>query len=88
MKLLKFGAVWCSGCVVMDTRMKEILEDYPEIESPYFDYDQSLNEAKKYDVKRLPTFIFLDQEGKELDRLTGEVKESKMVEYIEKYKGL
>ncbi len=88
MQLLKFGAIWCPGCLVMKPRMEELLKEFPEVDSPYYDYDENLEVAKKWNVKKLPTFIFVDKNGNELDRLIGEIKESDMYEHIEKYKEL
>ena len=39
MKILKFNAIWCSGCIVMKKIMKEIEEEYPNIEIESYDYD-------------------------------------------------
>ena len=44
MKILKFNAVWCSGCLVMKKTIKEIKELYPEIE--FIDYDYDLDEKE------------------------------------------
>ena len=40
----------------------------------------------KYEVGNvLPVIVFLDKNGKELERLIGEQKESKLIEIIDKY---
>ena len=40
----------------------------------------------KYGLTEYPTFIWLDQNEQELDRLTGEVSEEQILDFINKYK--
>jgi thiol-disulfide isomerase/thioredoxin len=84
MKIIKIGAIWCSGCLVMKPRWKKIEQQIPNLNTKYFDYDESRSEVEKYnlDISRLPTFIFLDKEENELIRLTGEVSEKELSKVI------
>jgi len=83
MKVLKFGAVWCSGCLVMKPRWQEIEKEQPWLKTQYFDYDQDKEAVKKYDIdKNLPTFVFLDRKGKEFLRLHGELSKEELVKVI------
>ena len=59
MKILKFNAVWCSGCLVMKKTIKEIKELYPEIE--FIDYDYDLDE-KEVEFIMKHNLIFYDIE--------------------------
>jgi len=88
MKVLKFGAVWCPGCIVMKPRWAKVEKENAWLESAYFDFDESSVEVEKYKVGkgRLPAFIFLDKDGKEIDRMTGEISEQKIVSTINNYK--
>ena len=87
MKVLKFGAVWCPGCLVMKPRWKEIEQEMPWLETQYFEYDDSLELAKRYDVTEdLPVFIFLDRDGNELLRLKGEVSKEELVRILSEHK--
>jgi thiol-disulfide isomerase/thioredoxin len=88
MKVLKIGAIWCSGCLVMGPRWKEIEKEIPWLETEYYEYDDHPQVAKKYNLEgeRLPTFIFLDKEGNEFLRLEGEVEKNKLVEVIKENK--
>ncbi|HDQ88643.1 MAG TPA: thioredoxin [candidate division WWE3 bacterium] len=84
MKVLKFGAVWCAGCLVMKPRWKEIESEMPWLETRYYDFDLDKEPVEKYGIDfTLPVFVFLDKSGEELLRLTGEVSKSKLVEVIE-----
>lgn len=87
MKVLKFGAVWCSGCLVMKPRWKEIEGELPSLQTQYFDFDVDKEMVKKYKIDQsLPTFIFLDKEDNEFLRLNGEIEKDELLEIINKNK--
>lgn len=88
MKVLKIGAVWCSGCVVMRPIWKKIESENTWLQTEYYEYDESPEIIKKYGLESgaLPTFIFLDKSGNEITRIGGEIEESKVLEIIEQNK--
>lgn len=88
MKVLKFGAVWCSGCLVMRPRWQEIEKELPWLETEYFDYDKDKEAVEKYKVDKgtLPTFVFLDKDGNETLRLNGEPSKEELLKVIEENK--
>lgn len=88
MKIIKIGAVWCPGCLVMKKIWDNVVKNN-EIDAIELDYDMDNDEVSKYNVgKILPVFIFLDNNGNELERFVGEQKESKFLEVIDKYRGI
>ena len=83
MKVLKFGAVWCSGCIVMRPRWQEIEKEIPELKTEYYDFDKDKEIVNKYKIdEKLPAFIFLDTQNNEFLRLTGEVDKEKLVQIV------
>lgn len=82
MKVLKFGAIWCPGCVVMKPMWEKIESEMPELKTEFFDADKNKEVTEKYQVKDLPTFIFLDKKGEEILRLQGILSEDKVREAI------
>ncbi len=83
MKVLKFGAVWCPGCLVMRPRWKELEAEHPWLETRYLEYDDAKEMVDKWNVgKNLPVFIFLDKNDKELTRLTGEPSKAEILQII------
>ncbi len=80
MKVLKFGASWCAGCVVMKPRWQEIEAELPWLETEFYDGDEDVEMVEKYEVGNLPVFIFLDKDGNEFLRLQGEVEKEKLIE--------
>lgn len=88
MKVIKFGAIWCNGCLVMRPRWAEIEKENPWLKTEYFDFDQDKKMVTQYGVESgvLPVFIFLDKKGQEVIRLSGEVEKKELVEVITKYR--
>ena len=85
MKILKFNAIWCSGCIVMKKIMKEIEEEYPNIEIDSYDYDMDEDMVKKYNIGEIiPVLVFLDKNNNEVGRLIGEKTKKEIVKEIEK----
>lgn len=88
MKIVKIGAIWCPGCLVMKKIWNNIIKDN-DLDILELDYDMDSYEVSKYNVgKILPVVIFLDSNGNELERLIGEQKENKLLEIIDKYRGI
>ena len=62
MKILKFSAIWCSGCIIMKKIMKEIEQEYPNIEIESYDYDMDEEMVEKYNIGEIiPVLVFLDE---------------------------
>ena len=82
MKIIKIGAIWCPGCLVMKKVWNNIGKKY-DLNILELDYDVDNNEVNKFNVGNiLPVVIFLDNSGNEVERLIGEIKESKLIELI------
>lgn len=87
MKVLKFGAVWCPGCLIMKPRWKEIETENSWLETEYHDFDQDKEVVEKYRITDvLPVFVFLDKNGDEFLRLNGEIDKDKLIEIINQNK--
>jgi len=84
MKIIKVGAVWCSGCIVMKPRWAVIEKEHPWLETEYLDFDENEDKVQIYNLEKgkLPTFIFVDKENKEFLRLHGEISKEKLVKVI------
>lgn len=88
MKILKFGAMWCNGCLVMRPRLAEIEKENPWLKTEYYDFDQDKEMVKKYGIESgvLPVFIFLDHQNQEILRLSGEIEKKELVNQLNIYK--
>ncbi len=89
MKVLKIGAEWCNGCLVMRPRWQKIEDDNPDLVTEYYDFDEDTKVVEKFKVEegKLPCFIWLDEKGEELERITGEPPVKKLKQAIERYWG-
>jgi len=86
MKVLKMGAEWCPGCVIMKPRWAEIEKEVPDLETIYYDADENEELLKKYEIKDLPAFIFLDKNEKVLLKMDGEIDKEELLKIIEENK--
>ena len=87
MKVIKFGAVWCSGCLVMRPRWAEIEAENPWLKTEMHDFDTDKEAVEKYKITdTLPTCVFLDKDNTEFLRLTGEVEKDKLMSIINENK--
>lgn len=83
MKILKFGAVWCPGCLIMRPIWQQIEKENPWLVTKYFDFDTDKREVEKYKIDSiLPVFVFIGKDGNELLRLSGEVSKEKILEIM------
>lgn len=86
MKIIKIGAIWCPGCLVMKKVWNNINNKY-NLDMLELDYDMDHDTVLKYNVGDiLPVIIFISKDGTELDRLVGEQKEENITMLIDKYK--
>jgi len=87
MKVLKFGAVWCPGCIIMRPRWQKIEQELTWLETEYYDYDQNKEMVNRYNIGRdIPVFVFLDREGIEFKRMNGEIDRKDLIKFLEENK--
>jgi len=93
MKILKFGSVSCNACMVMAPRFEKIENDWQKkhgvkLDTQFFEVYDNENKAvvEKYKIgEGIPVFIFLNKNGQELERMSGEIAEDVILEKIKKY---
>lgn len=83
MKLIKIGAIWCSGCLVMNKVWNKLIKEY-NFSYETYDIDMDEDEVEKYNVgEKLPVFIVMEND-KEIKRFIGEYSYSDMVNNLRK----
>lgn len=83
MQLIKIGAVWCSGCLVMNKVWSKFIKEY-KIDYLEYDIDFDSDEVSKYNPgDKLPLFIIFNGDT-EVSRFSGEYSYD---EFVDKMKG-
>jgi len=81
MKLLKFYAEWCGPCKTQSQIIKTAGE---KIKTPIedVDIDNNIMMSVEYKVRSVPTLVLLDNDGKEVKRQTGVLREKELLEFL------
>jgi thioredoxin 1 len=70
--MVDFGAGWCQPCKMMDPVLKEAARKYQgKANIVYVDTDEFPQMARDYKIRAIPTQIFFDSSGKEVNRHMG-----------------
>jgi len=83
MKIIKFTALWCADCIVMRPMWTEIKNKYPDLVIEEYDFDDHMEIAASYQIKKVPHTIFIDHEGNELSRIEGLKNRQELLNIIE-----
>lgn len=71
MQVIKIGAIWCSGCLIMNNVWNKLTKKY-SFDYVELDLDMDEEEVEKYNPgDKLPIFIVFDG-NKEISRYIGE----------------
>lgn len=68
--LLDFSATWCAPCRVVAPIIHELAESFPSLMVQVVDVDENQELAVKYNVRSVPTLIFL-KDDQEVGRIVG-----------------
>lgn len=68
-KVLKFSATWCAPCRALG----ETLSKVEDITIENVDIDDNEELCEKYNIRSVPTLIFLNNENKEVGRSVGNI---------------
>lgn len=66
-KILKFSALWCGPCRVL----KQNLEGFTRVPVEEVDCEENPDMAQKYNVRNVPTLIYLNDKDEVIDRTVG-----------------
>lgn len=70
--VVDFYATWCGPCKALSPLVEKAAEKYAgKVEFHKVDVDQEAELSQEYNVESLPTLIYFDSEGNEIDRTIG-----------------
>ncbi len=85
-KLLYFTADWCGPCRMASPIISDIFDTNDGVKSHYslelVNIDQQPELAQKMGIRGVPTFVILDDQGKERARHAGVMPKAKMLEWL------
>ena len=84
---IELGSVNCIPCKMMQPIMKEIEKLYPEsVEVRFLDVwtEEGKSKGKEFNIRLIPTQVFLDENGEEFFRHEGFFSKDEIVELINK----
>ena len=83
MRIIKFSALWCPSCLIVNSRINKIVGKY-NIDIVEYDYDIDEDMVSKYNVESiLPVIIFINNDGLEVKRVIGEVSLKELIKIVE-----
>lgn len=82
--VIDFYATWCGPCKAIAPLFEMLKGEYSsKIKFVSVDVDQDIAMAGKYKIEAMPTFVFLDAEGNEIDRIVG-ADQQKLAEMVDR----
>ena len=87
--VLEFSAPLCSECLKLQKVLDEVEPQYKKqvvfhkINTSSCSRDEA-KEMKKYNIRVVPTMVFLDKNGKFVTKTEGSMNKEKLVEYLDK----
>jgi thioredoxin 1 len=86
---LEIGSETCIPCKMMKPVMKDIQEEYKDkIEVIFHDVSKDQEVAKKYNIRVIPTQVFLDKDGKEFHRHEGFYPKEEVMKIVDPKLGI
>jgi thioredoxin 1 len=83
---IELGADRCIPCKAMQPIMKEIAETYADrVQVVFYDVWKDPGPARKYDIRLIPTQVFVDQKGNEIFRHVGFFSKEEILELLKKH---
>ncbi len=80
-KIFFFHASWCGPCRLLEKELK----DFSYLPIDEFDADENEELCNKFNIRSLPTLVFINSDEQEIGRNVGFIKTSDLIEKIKQY---
>ena len=77
-KILYFSAPWCGPCKVLGPTMQKLSSELPITK---VNVDEDNTTSIKYGIRNIPTLVLIDQNGKEINRIVGNISEQQIKQF-------
>jgi len=77
-KILYFSAPWCGPCRMLGPTMDSVAN---QVNFTKINVDEDTNTSVKYGIRNVPTLVLVDQSGKEINRLVGNVSKQQVIDF-------
>ena len=77
-KILYFSAPWCGPCKMLGPTMDSVAN---QVNFTKINVDEDTNTSVKYGIRNVPTLVLVDQSGKEINRLVGNVSKQQVIDF-------
>ena len=77
-KIYKISASWCVQC----KQLERELSNWDGVEIIEIDADENEEICEKYNIRGIPTLIFLDENNNELGRIVGMITKEQIQDFI------
>ena len=77
-KIIYFSAPWCGPCKVLGPTMQKLSSELPITK---VNVDEDNTTSAKYGIRNIPTLILIDETGKEINRLVGNISEQQIKQF-------
>ena len=81
-KLVIISAVWCPSCLLLNKEIKNIRDDFSDLEIEKLDYDMDEDIIKDYNIGSTLPVLILKENDNEIGRLVGEKKYDEIKEFL------
>ena len=83
--MLELGADRCVPCKMMAPIVEELKQEYAgRVSIVFIDVWKNPEQGNRYDIQSIPTQIFYDKDGKEIDRHVGFLSKKRIVKRFRK----
>ncbi len=82
MTIIHFTAEWCQPCKAMKPIVQAVVQERDDLSYMAIDVDEDPEQMVKYEVRSVPTFILLNDDGTVIGRAIGAQPKQKFLDSL------